>query len=130
MESLEIDDFYEILSTIRLAKRFEERQLNRSLASLSYAIWFSEVPPKKRKSYNWYLRQLNLDDDPERHFLGPYPDEDEEDEKQGVPQAMQGDPTDAEIEAFLESGGNEWGRITMVHLQEYKARRASKEAGQ
>lgn len=122
---MDIDDFFETLSTIRLARRLEETQTNRALASISYAIWFSQVPPKKRKSFDWYLKELGLDKEPEKYYLGEYPGAEEQQETKTA-----GEPTDAEIEAFIESGGNEWGRITVVHLQEYKARRAKTEESQ
>lgn len=86
------------------------------------------MSPKKRKSFNWYLRQLGLDNEPEEQFLGSYPDGEEKEHQKNL--ALQGDPTDEEIEEFLKNGGNEWGRITMVHLQEYKARKAEREAEQ
>lgn len=106
----------------------EERKLNRSLAQISYAVTYQQATKSQRKSFPWYLKQLGLDEDWDEKFLGPFPDSDPEGDGSKISNKPQrGEPTEAEIEAFLEGGGEEWGRITMAHLQDYKAKKAARE---
>lgn len=120
VEALDLEDFFEITSTIRLAERLEERKLNRALAQVSYAVTFQQAEKGKRMKFEKYLSKIGLDKDYDVEFLGGWPDQEDEDSGSRPPRS--GEPTDEDIREFLEGGGTSWGNIRMEDLQSFKVR--------